>query len=153
MEIVTLDYESFFDNECTLSKLSALEYINHPKFEVQSVSVKVGEHYTDVLWGEAQIRRAFSKFNWNQYALLAHNNSGFDCYISAYIFGIKPKLWLDTAAMARPIHAKTCGVSLKALSEFYADELRALGINPVKDNTALMNTKGRRYEEFTAEEK
>lgn len=153
MDIVTIDYESFFSNDCTLSKLSALEYINHPSFEVQSVSVKVNGFYTDVLWGESEIRRAFTKFKWDDKALLAHNNSGFDCYISAYIFGINPKLWLDTAAMARPIHAKTCGVSLKALAEFYADELRAMGIEPIKDNTILLNTKGRRYEEFTPEEK
>lgn len=153
MEIVTLDYESYWDQECSLSKLSPLDYINHPSFEVQSVSVKVGEHYTDVLWGETAIRRAFSRFKWADKALLAHNNSGFDCYISAYKFDIKPKLWLDTLAMARPAHAKTCGLSLKALCDFYADELRAMGLNPVKDNTVLMDTKGRRLDEFTPSER
>lgn len=153
MDIITLDYESYWDQECSLSKLSPLEYINHPRFELQSVAVKFNDTYTDVLFGEAKIRHAFSRLDWSTKALLAHNNSGFDSYISAYRLGIKPKLWLDTMAMARPKHAKTTGLSLKALVEFYADELRAMGINPVKDNTVLVQTKGRRFEEFTEAEK
>lgn len=153
MDIITLDYESFYDSECSLSKLSPLEYINHPRFELQTVAVKFNDTYTDVLFGEGAIRHAFSRIDWSTKALLAHNNSGFDSYISAYRLGIKPKLWLDTMAMARPKHAKTTGLSLKALVEFYADELRAMGINPVKDNTVLVQTKGRRFEEFTEAEK
>lgn len=153
MDIITLDYESYWDQECSLSKLSPLEYINHPRFELQTVAVKFNDTYTDVLFGEGAIRHALSRIDWSTKALLAHNNSGFDSYISAYRLGIKPKLWLDTMAMARPKHAKTTGLSLKALVEFYADELRAMGLNPVKDNTVLVQTKGRRFEEFTEAEK
>ncbi len=47
--------------------------------------------------------------------------------------------------MARPIYAKTCGVSLGKLVE----ELKV----GRKDNTILMRTKGRRLADFTAEER
>lgn len=47
-------------------------------------------------------------------------------------------------AMARPIHAKTTGLSLGALVEHY-------GIG-VKDNTALVATKGKRLEDFSVAE-
>lgn len=144
MDVITLDYESFWDTDYSLSKMSPLEYVMGERFELQSMSIKLNNYPTDVFFGEAEIRRVTSKIDWSNKAVLAHNNAGFDSYISAYRLDINPKLWMCTLAMARPIHAKTCGLGLGKLVEHYN-----LG---KKDNTVLMQTKGRRLADFTADE-
>lgn len=72
---------------------------------------------------------------------VGHNMSAFDAMILAWRFDVSPKAWGCTLAMARPIHSKTCGNSLGALVEHY-------GIG-VKDNTALVNTKGKHLADFS----
>jgi len=47
--------------------------------------------------------------------LLCHNIH-FDGAILAWIFGIVPKVYIDTLSMARAIHGTNAGGSLKALS-------------------------------------
>lgn len=144
MDIATIDFESFWDTDYSLSRLSPLEYVMGDRFELQSCSIKINNYPTDVFFGEAEIRRVLHKLDWSNKAALAHNMSGFDSYIMAYRLGIKPKMWMCTLAMARPIHAKTCGLGLGKLVEHYD-----LG---KKDNTVLMQTKGRRLADFTADE-
>ena len=146
MDVITIDYESFWSPTYSLSKMSPLEYVLGDEFETISCSIKVNKYPTDVFFGEADVRHAFNsiKGRIDGGLLLAHNNSGFDAYISAYVFGLKPKMWGCTAAMARPIHGKTCGVSLAKLVEHYE-----LG---VKNNLVLMQTKGKHLADFTEEE-
>lgn len=147
MDIVTIDYESYWSPTYSLTKMSPLEYVLGDEFETISCSIKVNNYNTDVFFGEDDVRRAFKgiKGRIENGLLLAHNNSGFDAYISSYVFGLKPKMWGCTAAMARPLHGKTCGVSLAKLVEHYQ-----LG---VKNNAILMQTKGRHLADFSDEEK
>lgn len=152
LPIWTLDFESYWDRQYSLSKLSPLEYVMGDKFQLISCSVKLNDYPTDVLFGEKEIRRAFAKIDWSKAGMCAHNMSGFDAYIVAYYLGIRPRMWFCTAAMARPIHGKTTGVSLAKLVEHYADELVAMGIKPRKNNAILMSTQGKRLEDFTAAE-
>jgi hypothetical protein len=144
MDIATIDFESYWDTDYSLSRLSPLEYVMGDRFELQSCSIKINNYPTDVFFGEDEIRRVLHKLDWTNKAALGHNMSGFDAYIMAYRLGIKPKMWMCTLAMARPVHAKTCGLGLGKLVEHYG-----LG---VKDNTVLMQTKGRRLADFTADE-
>src|SRR6516225_11648036 len=43
MQIVTLDFETYFDQDYSLSKLSTEEYVRDPRFEVHGVAVKLQE--------------------------------------------------------------------------------------------------------------
>ena len=152
LPIWTLDFESYWDRQYSLSKLSPLEYVMGDKFQLISCAVKLNDYPTDVLFGEKEIRRAFAKIDWSKAGMCAHNMSGFDAYIVAHYLGIRPRMWFCTAAMARPIHGKTTGVSLAKLVQHYAPELAAMGIKPRKDNTILLNTQGKRLEDFTEAE-
>jgi DNA polymerase len=124
--------------------MSPIEYVLHPDTQLISCAVKVGGAPTDVFFGEAEIRRHLHALDWSDSLLVAHNNSEFDAMISAWRLGIKPKMWGCTLAMARVLHAKDVGLGLGKLVAHYE-----LG---VKDQAALINTKGRRLEEFTPEE-
>lgn len=153
LPIWTLDFESYWDRQYSLSKLSPLEYVMGDKFELISCAIKCDDHYTDVLFGEKEIRRTLAKIDWSRAGACAHNMSGFDAYIMSYYLGIRPKMWFCTMAMARPLHAKTTGLSLAKLVQHYRRELEEMGIKGVKDNTVLINTQGRYLADFTADER
>src|SRR5689334_4233831 len=71
-DIVTLDFETYYDPIFTLSKLSYTEYIRDPRFEVICCGVKVGTGPTIVLEGKA-LERRFKQIDWSKTDLLCHN--------------------------------------------------------------------------------
>lgn len=139
-----IDFESFWSNDHTLSKMSPTEYVMHPDTEIISVAIKVGDAPTDVIFGESEIKRHLDALDWSTKMAIGHNMSGFDAMIMAWRFGIHPKMWGCTAAMGRSRYAKTSGVSLKNLS-------RELGVGAKLDLEAT-NTKGKHLKDFAPEE-
>ena len=144
MQIATIDLETFWDTDHSLSKMSPIAYCMSPKTQIISCAIKVNNYPTDVFFGEQRIRKALHALDWSTKMAVGHNMSGFDSMILAWRLGIKPRMWGCTLAMARPIHSKTTGNSLAKLVEHYG-----LG---KKDNTALVQTKGKRLEDFTEDE-
>lgn len=144
MVIITADVESFWSSDYSLSKLSPLEYVMGDQFELQCLALKRNDEPTQVYVGPQEIEAAVAAIDWSKVAVCGHNLLGFDAYVLAYRLGIRPKLWMCTLAMARPLHAKTCGLGLGKLVEHYG-----LG---KKDNTVLMQTRGRRLADFTPDE-
>jgi DNA polymerase len=116
----------------------------HPDTEIISCAFKFGDEPTEVIFGEANVIAYANNVDWSQYWVVGHNLSGFDAMILSWRMGIKPKLWGCTLAMARPIHAKDVGGSLAKLVEHYQ-----LGY---KDQSVLMQTKGRNLCDFTEQE-
>ena len=117
--IITLDTETFWAKDYSLSKLSVEQYVNDPQFEVIGVSVKVNDAPAEWFTGtKTQLRAWLSQYDWENSWLLAHN-SVFDYTILNWKFGIRPKLILDTLSMARAVHGTEVGGSLKALAEHY----------------------------------
>jgi DNA polymerase family A len=142
-ELVVGDFETFWSDTHSLSKMSALEYVMSPKTELISLALKK-EGKSVCVFGEKNIRELVSRIDWSNKLLVAHNNSEFDALIFAFRLGVKPKMWGCTLAMARPIHAKDAGGSLSALVEHYG-----LG---KKDASALIATKGKHLKDFTTDE-
>ena len=146
MTPVFLDYETFYSVDHSLTKMSPITYVMHPKTEIQSVAVKVGfKGTTEIYFGESDIRAAFDKIDWSDAWVIAHNNAEFDALVSAWRFGITPKMWGCTMAMARPFFAKTVGVSLKKTME-------VLGCPFEKGSLDTVNTKGKMLADFTPQE-
>lgn len=155
MDIITIDFETYWDSDYSLAKLPPLEYVRSDKFQLISCAFKLNDGPAYTVFGEPEIRAEFQNLSPHieRGILLAHNMSGFDAYICAYYLGVTPLLWADTLAMARPHFAKTCGVSLAALVTQHAAQLTCWGVPAVKDNTALIQTKGKRLEDFTYAER
>jgi DNA polymerase I-like protein with 3'-5' exonuclease and polymerase domains len=124
--------------------MGPIDYVMHPETEIISLAIKYGEEQTQVIFGEDFIRDHLEAQDWSNKLLVAHNMSAFDAMIFAWRFKVQPRAWGCTLAMARPIHSKTTGNSLAKLVEYYQ-----LG---VKDNTVLLDTKGRHLEDFTRKE-
>lgn len=156
---LTVDCETFWDKDHTLSKMSPIAYVLSPKTELISLAYKFGDGPTEVIFGEREIKAWSKTVDWANTMVIGHNMSGFDSMILAWRLGAEPKMWACTAAMARPWFSKTQakvlntrtgvkepkdGVSLaKLVAEF------KLG---VKDQNVLHDTKGRNLKDFTAEE-
>ena len=138
MDIVTIDFETYYDKEFSLSKMTTEAYIRDPKFEVIGVGVKVNHYPTD--WYSGDNPGKFLKsLDYSKRAILCHN-AAFDGAILSWLFGIKPKLWLDTLSMARPLHNVTVGGSLAKLAAHYQ-----LG----EKGTEVVAALGKRKADFT----
>ena len=119
MNIITIDFETYYDREFSLSKITTEEYVRSPEFEVIGVAVKENNEKTTWFTGDfAGVSRFLGTFNWDDAAVLAHN-SMFDAAILTWIYGIKPKAWLDTLSMARALHGSEVGNSLAKLVQHY----------------------------------
>jgi len=143
MNLITLDFETYYDKEYGLKKLTTEAYIRDEKFEVIGVSSKVNGQPTHWFSGSFEETKAYleSLDIPNSY-LLAHN-AAFDGAILAWRFGIKPKYYLDTLSMARPITGMTVGGSLAALAKKF--NLGAKG-------TEVVNALGKRRKDFQPSE-
>jgi DNA polymerase len=119
MNIITLDFETYYAKDFSLTKLTTEEYIRDGRFEVIGVAVKENDGETKWFTGTyGEVSDFLHSFDWANSALLAHNTS-FDGAILAWNFGIKPKALFDTLCMARAIHGVDAGGSLAALVERY----------------------------------
>lgn len=128
---IFVDWETYYDREYSLSKLTAIEYVTDPRFEEISCAIMPENGVPSVYWGHKHIHEALMGIDWSDKILVGHNMSEFDALIAAWKHGINPRMWGCTLAMARPIHDKGPGGSLKALAEHYGlppkGELRTLG--------------------------
>lgn len=126
MDLLVVDFETYYAKDYGLRKLTTEEYIRDPRFEVIGVAVKNYHHSSQQeaaapLWfsgSKKQVAQFLSQFDWGNSIALAHN-AMFDMAILNWHFDIRPKKIADTLAMARAIHSIEVGGSLAALSEYY----------------------------------
>ena len=144
MDLITIDFETYYDRDFSLSKITTEEYIRSDLFEVIGVSVKVNNQETEWASGTHQQIKEWlqNNFEWERSFVVAHN-ALFDGAILCWRFGIDPRGWLDTLCMGRALHGVEVGGSLKVLAERYG-----LG----EKGTEVINALGKRRLNFSAEE-
>jgi DNA polymerase len=130
--LVTLDFETFYDTDYTLKKLSTSEYVRDPRFKAQMVGIKIGRNKTKI-YGPKQMAKAIKSINWATHSLLCHNVQ-FDGFILSHHFGVVPAKYHDTLGMARGLHSNEIGASLDEVAQFYGKGSKIEG--------ALESTKG-----------
>lgn len=143
MNIIALDFETYYDKEYSLSKITTEEYVRSELFETIGVGVQVNDEPTT--WFSGDHRRTcdwLNEFDWKNSFLLAHN-AVFDAAILSWRFDIHPKGILDTLSMARAWHGVDVGGSLAFLAEKYQ-----LG----KKGTEVVNALGKRRADFSPDE-
>ena len=118
--LVTLDFETYYDDEYTLKKLSTSEYIRDPRFKAQMVGINIGGKGTK--WYPAsKIRQALSSIPWATHSLLAHH-AQFDGMILYEHYGISPLMIYDTLSMARALYSNDIGAGLDEVSLYTGGE-------------------------------
>jgi DNA polymerase len=141
MNLLTIDFETFYDKDFSLSKITTEEYIRDPRFEVIGVAVKVNDQQTQWASGPKELLKEWlSQFDIPNSVVLAHNMM-FDGAILSWHFDLVPRFMLDTLCMGRALHGVEVGASLSALVQRYK-----LG----EKGTEVVNALGKRREDFDA---
>lgn len=112
MKTITVDYETFYDSEYSLRKVTPVEYILDPRFQMIGVAVK--EDNGPSFWMEepqwvdylAELQSSGEK------VVMVSHNALFDACITAWRFGYVPHIMIDTLGMSRA----WLGHALKSLS-------------------------------------
>jgi hypothetical protein len=74
MDLITIDFETYYDKKFSLSKMTTEAYVRDPQFEVIGVAVKVNNGPTEWASGtHEQIRGYLKEFNWRDAMVVAHN--------------------------------------------------------------------------------
>lgn len=117
--VITVDFETYYDKEYSLSKITTEQYIRDERFEVIGVGIKVDNGVAKWFSGtKQQIQEYLDGYNIPDNFLVCHHTA-FDGAILAWHFGIVPKYYLDTLSMVRPITGQSVGGSLaKAVGYF-----------------------------------
>ena len=143
MSILTIDFETFYSQDFSLTKLTTEEYIRVDRFSVIGVAVKVDDR--DAEWFSGNVMETqnwLKKFDWDNGFGLAHN-AMFDMAILNWIFDIRPKAVFDTLAMARATDGLEVGNSLAKIVQRY---------NLGQKGTEVVDAKGKHREAFSTEE-
>jgi DNA polymerase I-like protein with 3'-5' exonuclease and polymerase domains len=142
-QLLTVDFETYYDRDFSLSKLTTEEYVRSDSFEVIGVSVKVNEDPAQWFSGtHQQTAQWLGQFDWGSSLVLAHNTM-FDSAILSWRFGITPLGWLDTMSMAQAVVPATQSKSLANLAVYYE-----VGVK----GTEVINALGKRRIDFTPQE-
>lgn len=143
MNLVTIDFETFYDVGFSLSNLTTEEYIRDDKFQVIGFAVKINEGSTKWYSGSHdELSEVLHSIDWDDAFLLCHNTL-FDGGILSMTYGIIPHVYLDTLSMARATNGVDVGGSLGFLAKYY--ELGEKG-------TEIIDAKGKRLEDFQPHE-
>ena len=134
MQKIYLDFETYYDVQLSLTKMSTVQYVNHPDFKVWGVGIKVEDGPTE-WYNEEETPEILGQINWAATAVVCHNTL-FDAYILTQYYGYKPIFYYDTAAMSRGLYPNMSASLANACKrEFPNDETKRKG-------EELVNAKG-----------
>ena len=137
--MITIDFETYYATDYSLTRLTTEEYVRGDQFQVIGVAVKVNDAPAEWFTGtHDETAEWLAQFDWGNHFVLAHN-AIFDASIMTWVFGQRPKAWLDTMSMARAVLGPNASVSLEKLSSHFG-----LGTK----GTEVVNAKGLRREDF-----
>jgi DNA polymerase len=110
MPVVTLDIETYYDGEVGFSKMTTLEYVQHPKFKIQGISVAIDDvpdgkayppkYFRTVEAAIEYMRSIIGHHGETKWAMNAHNTK-FDAYSLFYHLNMVPTVYLDTQSMSK----------------------------------------------------
>jgi DNA polymerase len=143
MNVITIDFETFYSQKFSLSKMTTEEYIRDSQFETIGVAVRRNDEDTEFFSGtKEQTKEWLGKWEWDDAVAVAHN-AAFDMAILNWHFDIRPKRIVDTLSMLRAIDGPDAGNSLAKAAERYG-----LGVKGDEVTNAL----GKKRQDFTREE-
>lgn len=140
-DIYTIDFETYYDKDYSLSKMQTDAYILDPRFEAIMVGIKKN-HEPAAWYPQEAIEGVLRTIPWESSAMLAQNTA-FDAFILKHKYGHTPKFYLDTLGMARALYPWLPSHSLAALLEH-------LGLG--KKGTEVVLALGKHYADFTPQE-
>lgn len=100
-DIITLDFETYYDDEFSLKKMPTLQYVASEKFQIHGVGIKINDQPCEWVTDMEAFSRELPALT--KHHMLAHN-SQFDGLINQYHFNTLFEYYLDTLSMARGLN-------------------------------------------------
>lgn len=135
--LATIDFETYYDREYSLSKLTTEHYVRDSRFEAIGVAIKIGDGRT-TWYPKPEVADALQDIDWSDKLVLAQN-CAFDAAILAWRYGVKPMAWLDTLGISRALFPHEKSHSLDA-------QAKRMGVGT--KGTEVHNALGLRYTDF-----
>jgi len=132
MKTIVLDFETYYTDEYSLRKMTPVEYILDPRFEVIGCAVK--DEGFSTFMSEHELAVYLSKLP-DQVAVVSHN-ALFDMCVLVWKFDYTPHLMIDTMGMARAwLSHKLKSVSLDSVALHYGVGAKGKTVHQVKGMT------------------
>ena len=134
MNIITLDFETYYADDYTLSKMTTESYVRDPRFETLGVAIKFDVNQPPMWFPneEFSISEAFTLWDFSEAAVICHH-AHFDGLILSHHYGIKPKFWFDTLSMGRLKLGNHLSVSLESLAKHFGLQPKTVPYNLFKN--------------------
>lgn len=98
MNVLTVDFETYYDSEHSISEMCMGEYLRGKKAQLIMMSYKFNDGVTQCAVGEEEMAAVLKTFDWSQVAVCSHNGD-FDFRIIMDYFGYTPAFFFDTLGM------------------------------------------------------
>ncbi len=98
---IVIDFETYYDKDYSLSKITTEKYIRCNQFEMIGVSIKVGSNPTEFYRREEGLARIRELVRDYETSPFISHNSTFDCGILGLRYNIHPLFTVDTVIMAK----------------------------------------------------
>lgn len=102
MNLLALDFETYYDKDFSLSKMTTSAYVRDERFEVICCSVQMNDEEPQVIWGN-DLPDYFACIDWANTAIVAHN-ANFDAFVLTQHYGYVPARYYDTLSMVRAMY-------------------------------------------------
>ena len=149
-EPIVIDFETYYDKDYAVRKVTTEKYIRCEQFECIGVSVKHGARPTDFFPRETGIDYIRRLVAANPASPVVVHNCKFDLGILAFRYGIHPNFTVDTSIMAKlcGLDRVAGGVSLAKITSFLATR----GVLPTVKGTEVHNMVGVHADDMTYEQ-
>lgn len=114
MNILTLDWETHYAQDYSLSSMTTEAYVRDPRFEEILVGVKLDDAPAFWLLPDRAAHFFANEVDWADTAVCCHH-SHFDMLIANHYHGVRPAMHIDTLSMARILDGPKAGNSLHDL--------------------------------------
>jgi hypothetical protein len=131
MNPVVIDYESFYSDDYTLSKMTTENYIRDPRFEAHGAAIKWSPNHNAKWYDEKELRYVLAEHDWTDSFVICHHHQ-FDGLILSHHYGVQPRLAGCTLSMARLMLGNHIGVSLDSVRQHFGIPLKKTPYNLFK---------------------
>src|SRR5713101_7089899 len=118
MRPVVLDFESFYSDEFTLTKLGTEAYIRDVRFEAHGAAIKWSASTSAVWYDQRELAYVLKEEDWSD-VFLIHHHAQFDGFILSHCYNIKPAMYGCTLSMARLLLGNHLSVSLDNVRKYF----------------------------------
>lgn len=139
-DILTLDFETYFDQEYSLKKMSTIEFVTDKRFEFLGLGLYWSDANEQVFIKPSGIKETLEAFGMNSLTVVVQN-ARFDITILQTKFGIVPKYIINILDLARYYDAR--------MKHTLASLCKLFGLKPKGDTNQF---KGLHYKDMTSEQ-